>query len=132
MKIHLASFFQTENHGSGRKIAIAPKSDNFSFKVDAAWVSVIPSQEIYDKYRELQLSDQKEAANYFVFYYNKQLEDFFEEVKSDAAKDNKDIFDLLPIKDEDTLLSWEREEFTNYRKILAEHLKDIGVDVILH
>ncbi len=131
MKIYLASFLQPENFGPGRKIAIATnKPDNIY--VNGAWSQVIPKSEILDRYRELQLQDQSDAADYFKFEYNKQLETFFKEAKEDAEKQGVDVLSLLPLKDGDTLLSWERAENTNYRRILNEHLAKLNVDVILH
>jgi len=130
MKIYLASYLQPENHGPGRKIAIAnTKPDDL--EVSGAWFFAIPDEELLSEYRAEQLQDQGRARDLFVNGYKRQLDNVFDSVRIDADKDGKDPRELLPFRDGDTLLCWEREGFTNYRSILASYLEDIGIDVIL-
>lgn len=130
MKIYLASYLQPENHGPGRKIAITDsKPDNIN--VAGAWSFAIPDAELMQNYRAVQLKDQVQAKDLFVLGYESQLDNVFGSIKIDAQRDNKQPHELLPFTDGDTLLSWEREGYTNYRNILANYLRDIGVDVIL-
>jgi len=130
MKVYLASYLQPENHGPGRKIAIAStKPDNID--VSGAWSFAIPDEELLQDYRRKQLDDQTAAAALFNDGYKRQLDNVFGSIKIDAERDSKEPVELLPFENGDTLLSWEREGFTNYRGILAGYLKSIGVDVVL-
>jgi len=121
VKIYLASYLQPENHGPGRKIAITDsKPDNIN--VAGAWSFAIPDAELMQNYRAVQLKDQVQAKDLFVLGYESQLDNVFGSIKIDAQRDNKQPHELLPFTDGDTLLSWEREGYTNYRNILANYL----------
>lgn len=130
MKIYLASYSQPENHGPGRKIAIAnTKPDDI--EVVGAWSFAIPDVDLMSEYRSAQLQDQTVARKIFVEGYKRQLDNVFDSIRIDAERDGKTPVEMLPFKDGDTLLSWEREGFTTYRGILANYLEDIGVNIIL-
>ena len=67
--LYFASFRETQNHGSGKKIAVTTSKPD-DIKVDGAFKQFIPLQEISDEYRRLQLEDQQKASNFFVFSLN--------------------------------------------------------------
>ena len=120
MKIYLASYLQPQNHGPGRKIAIASsKPDGLAV---SAFVPFIPDESAIVKYNVLKKTDQKAAGEYFQSYYDEKLTEFFGRIVST---------DQLPFKDGDTLLSWERAEYTSYRPTLAKYLEKAGYEVIL-
>jgi uncharacterized protein YeaO (DUF488 family) len=128
MKIYLASFYEQKNHGPGRKISVvkSPKGQ----KVDGVLEYLSPSENIIEGYKNLQQSDQKLAAEFFVSSYKEQLDNFIDELRKTAEEERSTMMEQLPLKNGDTLLSWERHEYTNYRSILAEYLMDIGYEVI--
>jgi hypothetical protein len=120
MKIYLASYLQPQNHGPGRKIAIASsKPDNLKV---SAFVPFIPEESSIVKYNVMKQTDPKAAAEYFQEYYEDRLSSFFQMIVS---------LDQLPFEDGDTLLSWERAEYTSYRPTLAKYLEKAGYEVIL-
>lgn len=120
MKIYLASYLQPQNHGPGRKIAIASSKPD-DLKV-SAFVPFIPDESAIVKYNVIKKTDQKAAAEYFQSYYENKLNEFFEKIES---------LKQLPFQDGDTLLSWERAEYTSYRPTLAKFLEKAGYEVIL-
>lgn len=120
MKIYLASYLQPTNHGPGRKIAIADSKPD-DLKV-SAFVPFIPDGSTIVKYNVMKQTDPKAAGEYFVNSYNDKLTEFFSKIEST---------DQLPFQDGDTLLSWERAEYTSYRPILAKYLEKAGYEVIL-
>lgn len=130
MKLILASFFEEENHGPGRKIGICPKkptSDSAS-ESDFVFRPLDPGQ-LYWDYHKYKKDDPKMAGEAFVEAYRKQCEEFVSDVKMKAEKDSVSIFDILPFKDGDTLLTWEKKGSTSYRAIAAEYLRELGYDV---
>jgi len=127
MKIYLASFLESENHGPGRKIAVANPGDK---KVAGVLKYFMPSENILEAYKTLQGSDQKLAAEFFISSYRDQLEKFVNELQKAAKEENTTMIEQLPIQEGDTLLSWERYAYTNYRGILADYLLDIGYEVV--
>lgn len=129
-KIYLSSYMEPDNHGPGRKIAISDTKPK-NFQVDAAFTFFIPPKSLFNEYREAQLKDQKKASDIFASGYKNQLNNFFKEVKENAKIGKTDVFKLLPFKDGDTLLCWERKGHLSYRTILADYLKDIGYEVEL-
>ena len=128
MKLYLASFFQPENHGPGRLIAISSDLPH-DIKGQAIFKPFAPNEDVLKTYRKEQLDDQVKASNKFVSSYKDQLNSFVEELKKTAGDDPQST---LPFKDGDTLASWEREGFTSYRKILAGYLQELGYEVELH
>lgn len=135
MKLHLASFLQPENFGTGRIIGIIntnggkPKST----KVDFIFEPFTPNIELIAKYNQLRPTDPIIAGQSFVTDYRKQLDEFMTTLQKTAIAENTSMIDLLPFKDGDTLASWERANFTNYRKILAPYLYKIGfLEVVIN
>lgn len=127
MKLVMASFFEEENHGSGRKIGIAPsKPENADcdFRFDPLDPDKIYWDYIYDRRR----NDPK-AGDKFVDRYTSQCEKFLTDVKKQAKEQGKEAVDLLPFKEGDTLLSWENKGHLTYRRIAAEYLRKLGYEV---
>lgn len=130
IKLYLAAYMEPEKHGPGKKIAITDKKpDNFS--VNGAFPPFTPSRQLSNEYRELQALDQSKAGEHFETRYRDQLTQFVDVLVSDATKDNKDPKELLPFEDGDTLLFWEREGRTSYRKTLSEYLVKLGYSIEL-
>lgn len=130
MKLYLASYLEKHNFGSGELYAIANTKPN-NFKLSQAYTFFIPAEGILEKYRKLQLENQKEAADYFNTAFSAQLDSFVDAVKAVHENEGTPIFELLPFKDGDTLLSWEREGYTSYRPMIAKCLKVLGYEVVL-
>jgi len=117
-KLHLASFLQPENFGSGRLIGIVEGPRPRNIKIDLQFSHFTPKTKLLENYKQ-----NKITGDDFVKEYKAQLETVFKEVNS---------IDELPFKDGDTLISWERAEYTNYRKILAPYLEKVGYEVVLN
>lgn len=130
VKLYLAAYRQAENHGPGKKIALATSKPD-ELKVDGAFQPLIPAQNLIDEYRKKQLEDQKIASEFFVSAYKKQLKDFFGKVTADASEKSTTVAELLPFKDGDTLLTWERHGNRSIRPIVAEFLEEAGYEVVL-
>lgn len=124
----LASFFEPHFHGKGRKIGVAPRKPA-NVECDLVFDPLSPTADDYFTYHKNK-HDGPEAGEKFVEAYKTQLGNFCMQVSKDAKKQGKDITELLPFKDGDTLLSWERKGSVTYRKHLAEYLRDLGYDVI--
>jgi hypothetical protein len=132
IRIYLASFLQPNNFGpSGRIIGIVnPVSEKpKNVRVSGIFEPLTPKLEFIAQYNKLRPTDPISAGKLFVESYKKQLDDFLKVLEE--QKENE-ITDLLPFEDGDTLASWERAEFTNYRKILAPYLQKIGYEVVLN
>jgi hypothetical protein len=132
MKIYLASFLQPENFGPGRIIGICHGNKPRDVKVDTVFLPVTPSLEIIEEYNHTRTKHPKEASECFVKNYSEQLERFVQSVREAAQEDSCTVQEILPFEDGITLASWERAEFTNYRKILAPFLMDLGYEVVLN
>lgn len=130
MKIYLASFLQPENFGPGRKLAITSSKPQ-SFEVDGKLSYLTPSDELIENYKNKQLNDQNEAAEFFQKAFYEQLKSVYISLKKSAKENNKSEIEILPLKDGDTLLSWERDGFSNYRGTVAGLLKKIGYEINL-
>jgi hypothetical protein len=133
MKLYLASFMQPENFGpSGTLYSICNGNKPYNIKVDKKFVYFIPSEDLMNKYAELRPIDGKTAGELFCDTYNKQLQEFVDSLYYAAKEQNVSVIELLPFKDGDTLCSWERSQYTNYRKLLAPVLEKLGYEVILN
>ena len=130
VKIYLAAYKQIENHGPGKKIALATSKPD-ELKIDGAFKPFIPPSELIQAYKDKQLEDQKKASDFFAEAYGKQIKDFLSEVQKDAEKKNVSVQELLPFKDGDTLLTWERYGYRSIRPMLARFLEEIGYEIIL-
>lgn len=141
MLLVLASYFEPEYHGTGRRIGISPgkprqeqideaceKKGLDSYSGDAQFLKFSPG-ELYWDYHKMRKSGDDNAGAVFRDKYQKQLEAFFEQLKKDAETQGKEPIELLPFQDGDTLLTWERKGNLSYRTMLAEYLREVGYDV---
>lgn len=130
MKIYLASFFQSENHGPGRLIGISsgkpPDIECRSFFKD-----FIPYPSIHWEYKRIAKYAAEKAQKYFEKEYKKQLDLFMSDLAYDAKAMNKDPLEMLPFEDGDTLASWELEGHLTYRNILGPYLEKVGYEISL-
>lgn len=131
MKLYLASYLEPMFHGPGIKYGIATTKPNNLDISGGMFKFLTPTDELISIYREKQLEDQIEAANYFNSEFKVYLNKFENEVKQAAISENKQPHELLPFKDGDTLLSWEKAENTSYRPLVAKCLRNLGYDVEL-
>ena len=129
-KLYLAAFMEDTNHGPGKKISISDSKPD-DFEVDGAFEPFKPGEGIIDTYKAKQIDNQDEASKAFVNAYSQQLDRFFTEAKEDAKERRCKVTDLLPFKDGDTLLSWERAQYMSYRPLLARYLNENGFSVNL-
>ncbi len=132
MKIYLASFLEEENFGPGRLIGVANGNKPEHVSCDVVFSSLVPSNEIMVQYRDASVNDPRNAGKNFVDAFNMQLDQFCSNVTKKAQEENKNVMEVLPFKDGDTLASWEREAFTNYRGQVANCLERLGYEVELH
>lgn len=130
MKIYLASFLETDNFGPGRVIGVVNGNKPTHVKCDFQFKQLTPKQELTDTYNDMAVSDPKNAGKQFVTNFTAQLDVFYKAVLEAAEDEEKDVKEILPFKDGDTLVSWERANFTNYRGLIAPYLKKLGYDVI--
>ena len=127
---------EPEHFGPGKIYAIATSKPD-SLKVDGLYSHFTPKEEFLEKYKEIQLelsersSAAQEAADYFNSAYYNQLKSFLSKLKKAAREENKSPMELLPFRDGDTLVSWERLGNSNYRATVAGLLKKIGYEVEL-
>lgn len=128
IKIYLSSYKEIENHGKGKKISITtskPEGSGFEFK------PLIPIPALIKKYEKEKFLDQKMAVLNFNKSYKNQLDKLKNDIYDTCKESNKHIFEVLPLENEDTLLSWERSGFSSYRHHVAEFLSDLGYEVEL-
>lgn len=132
MKIVLASFFEEENHGPGRKIGVCPsKPKDLPYECPSVMRFLSPDSESFFRYhKEKQINP--EAGKTFVDEYKAKLDQVFAEAKEQAEKEEKTIQDIFQLKEGDTLLTWERKGNTSFRQILAEYLENAGYDIELN
>lgn len=129
MKLYLASFFEPDNHGPGRKISVAtgvPKD----IKVNTCFDPLVP-EGMREYYRERNINS-KVAGEKFEKSYNEQLDNLYKNITEDAKIENKSIQELLPFQEGDTLLSWEKSGNISYRTILYDFLIKLGYEVALN
>ena len=121
MKIVLASYFEPENHGPGRKIGITsgkPRDVECDFKFEP-----LDPGDLYWDYKNGTISGEQ-----FVEGYNQKMRSFVDEVKAEAEDGN--VFEVLPFEEGDTLMSWEHSGHLTFRRITAEYLRELGYDVV--
>lgn len=132
MKIYLASFFEKQNHGNGRKFSVCE-----GFPEDVPTQGMIhyltPSSEIIKEYHQNKLNTDisYKAGEIFELSFAKELDCLYSDLVEESKSSGKDLKDILPFKDGDTLLSWEREHYTNYRKVISKILEKLGYEVVL-
>jgi hypothetical protein len=132
MRIYLASFLESDNFGPGKVIGVANGSKPTDIKCDTVFPPLIPSNEIMSNYNDMSVNDPKNAASVFVKAFTDQLEELRNKVQTAADEAGMSPVDMLPFADGDTLASWEREAFTNYRPLIASCLVSLGFDVVQH
>jgi len=141
MLIVLASYFEPENHGAGRKIGISPgkpkqeqideaceKKGVPTYECSAQFPEFSPG-ELYWDYHRMRKSGDENAGQVFREKYQAQLDEMAEAIRQKAASAGKDVTEFLPFQDGDTLLAWERKGNLSYRTMLAESLRELGYDV---
>jgi hypothetical protein len=133
IKLYLASFLEPSNFGTGRIISIANTNGGKpkSIKVDSIFEPFTPNIELIKTYNQLRAKNQILASQEFVIGYTKQLDEFFIQLQEASVAENTAMVNLLPFKNSDTLASWERANFTNYRKVLAPYLLKIGFSEVV-
>ena len=132
MKIFLASFSERHNWGPGRVIGVANGNRPAYIKCDVVFPPLIPSNTLMEKYyKEIEL-EPKQAAKNFTKSFIEQLEYFSDQVSEAAEHENKSTMEILPFSDGDTLATWERETFANYRSLIADCLEKLGFEVVRH
>jgi len=127
-KLVLASFFETEKWGPGRSIGISPGKPKEAKECDLKFDALSPG-DLYWDYHKYKKDDPEIAGKAFEKAFRAQLDTFVKEVNAEAEKQNKSVFDILPFKDGDTLLSWEKGGHMTYRVIVAEYLRKLGYEV---
>lgn len=132
MKLFLASFLQRENFGPGEIISICEGSKPKDLEVKKRFKHFIPSQDLINTYYDVATEEPERASKIFVAGYKKQLDEVVEEILQEASKEGLKPSDILPFRDGDTLCSWGRAQYNNYRKILAPYLEKLGYEVVLH
>jgi len=130
MKLYLASFLEPENFGPGRVIGIVNGDKPNHIKCDSQFKQLTPDKELTETYTEMVKAGDNNAGKQFVTNFTAQLDAFAKDVIKVADKEGKTVQDLLPFKDGDTLASWEREYFTNYRSLITPFLKKLGYEVV--
>ena len=139
MKIYLASFWEPDNHGPGRKIGIAPSKprnlqEECGYECESQYEGLSPEDVYWDYHKAKKAADDdaemlKKAGDDFVQGYKDRLSGFKKAVEEAAQKNNSSIFDVIGLEDGDTLLSWERGGHTSYREHTAEFLRGLGYEV---
>ncbi|KKN67643.1 hypothetical protein LCGC14_0459020 [marine sediment metagenome] len=130
MKIFLASFLEPDNFGPGKVIGVANGSKPKDVKCDQVFPPLIPTNVIMERYSDMSLNDPGNAASEFVKSFTEQLAAFHDKVKLAADNSGQPTTEILPFVDGDTLASWERERFSNYRPLIAACLTKLGYEVV--
>ena len=130
MKLYLASFLETDNFGPGRVIGIVNGNKPSHVNCDFQFKQLTPEQALTDTYNDMAVSDPQNAGKQFVKDFTDQLDAFTSDVARVAKEEGKAPQELLPFEDGDTLASWERENYTNYRSLLTPFLKKLGYEVV--
>lgn len=129
MKLYLASFLEPENFGPGQIIGICQGEKPKHLEVDKNFTNLTPRQDILDEYNTNRFIDRRAAGKAFEEKFSAQLNDFVERVQTHCLSENKSPEEVLPFQDGDTLCSWERSFFANYRGTVAEALKKLGYEI---
>lgn len=123
MRLVMASYFEPENHGEGRKIGITsgkPRNVEVDFRFDS-----FDPGELYWDYK-----NKKIDSDTFVSEYKRKMAEFVSDVRETAKAEGKSVEEVLPFEDGDTLLSWEHSGHTSFREFVAAALVELGYDVI--
>lgn len=130
MKLYLASFLEPHNWGNGRVISITEGNKPFKINVSSKFPPFTPPTALIKAYNDLRIVNSEKATETFVSAFSVQLSEYSKQVSEEGFSLNKNAIDILPFKEGDTLCSWERKEFSNYRKLIASVLETMGYDVV--
>ena len=149
MAIILASYFQEENHGPGRKIGIThdkpPSLDKLSYSCDLTYEALAPDRGDMIGYYVTRNAIKKEAGGWnfndeqkeqfeeagkkFSDAYREKLERFVSAVLEKAEEVKESPTELVGLENGDTLLSLEKGGNKSFRAITAEYLRKLGYEV---
>lgn len=130
MVIYLSSFFDESTHGPGRKIGVCPsKPKNLDYECELVFAEFSPEQLYWDYLKERR-EDPEGALLKFTTAYTNKLESFFKNLGEIITEKGCTVQEILPFKDGDTLLSWEKNSDMSFRGILGEFLSYNGYNVI--
>lgn len=150
MDITLASYFEPENHGKGRKIGIThdkPKNleNEIDYKCDLTYEGLAPDREDMINYyvernkilreaggwdfNEDQQERFQEVGEAFQAAYCQKLQEFVDFVNQKSKETGESIQDIVGLEDGDTLLSMEKGGNKTFRTITAEYLRKLGYRV---
>jgi hypothetical protein len=133
MVLVLASYWEPENHGPGRKIGISPSKprnlmEECGYDCEFVYEALAPDDSTYYNYHEDKHTED-DAGEVFVSEYTDKLNRLVAQVKKTAEDQGKEPNDILGFEDGDTLLSWERGGHLTYRTHTAEALRELGYEV---
>lgn len=125
MRLVLASYFEQENHGEGRKIGISSgKPKDLPYECNLLCEELSPGQAYFDYHRNKK-TDPENAATIFTETFQAQLDALMKRVEEEG------LSEVLPeFEDGDTLLSWEKSGHLSYRAMVAKTLRKLGFEVI--
>ena len=150
MQIVLASYFQPENHGPGRKIGIThdrPQKldEEVDYECTQTYQALAPDKYSMIEYYVERNKIKKEAGGWnfddeqqerfdeigkvFQDAYREKLQSFVDEVNKQASDSDKTVFEIVGLEDGDTLLSLEKAGNKSYRSMTAEYLRKLGYNV---
>lgn len=129
MKLYLASFLEVHNFGPGRVIGIANGNKPDHVECSLVFTPLIPTQQLSQTYNKMSLKDPEGASKHFVTEFQKQLDEFYSEVVNSSEEENVTPQEILPFEDGDSICSWERAAYTNYRRLIAPYLEKLGYEV---
>lgn len=134
MQLVLASYWEPENHGPGRKIGISPSKpknlmDEQGYECELLYEALSPGKAYFEYFDDVKEHGREEAGRIFNDKYTGKLNQLVAQIKRDAEEQGKTPNDLLGFEDGDTLLSWEKEGHLTYRTHTAKALRELGYDV---
>lgn len=132
IRVYLASFLQPENFGPGRVFSVTDGTKPSTMKSLQKFQYFIPDSKILERYYETKKINQNQASEVFILQFKNQLNDFVEKVLAEAVIENTEPCTLLPFKSGDTLCSWERKQFYNYREWIGQALEKLGYEVVVN
>lgn len=127
--LYLTSFLEPENFGPGDLIGICRSSPPEKFKTVGVFEEFTPSLDLLNTYQQNKFADKNSGAQ-FQAGFEAQLEKFVKELEQQALEEGIDVKEILPFEDGDTLVSWERSNYSNYRATLIPFLERLGYRVV--
>ena len=132
--IHTASFFEPQNFGDGRLVSIAMQTPyafaqrySDSDRELAEVEELKPDWYLVSSYRSRVINKEKYKRIYYELLY-KRFTGYWDDIMSGSLGPEK-ILNLFSLEDGDTLLCWEKYGKFCHRILVAEILKNNGVDV---